>query len=144
MFDFELENGEFSPDYEGFTNEMLNDNPELSESDIEFYEKRKKGFIYYDISLLHDFPKLNNRNIVAETFLKRRKVLKRYEIGYLFNYKGRKYKLYDDLYGRTVGFIPTVDKGCILINKRKITLFDYLFPISIAYIVIKTILSFNG
>ena len=131
----EILNDEFNPDYETFENQLFQDNPELTEDVLDFYEKKKRGIYYYKLDLLShaDVPNLET---VGYTYLLRRKVFKKTKLSMIYSSKGRKSNVYDALNGVPVGFIPTENGHCIMFVRPKMTIYNILFPICVIRMIV--------
>lgn len=123
------------PDYDGFEDILMKENPSLTSQELSFYEKSRNKIIYYKNDLMEKYN-VKDRNIVGYTYLRRRKVYKHIKNGELVNIKNKSINVYEFLEGSRLGFIPTENNGCIIVNLRRISLFDVFLPVAIVRIII--------
>lgn len=123
------------PDYDGFEDVLMKENPSLTSQELSFYEKSRNKIIYYKNDLMEKYN-VKDRDIVGYTYLRRRKVYKHTKNGELVNIKNKSINVYEFLEGSRLGFIPTENNGCIIVNLRRISLFDVFLPVAIVRIII--------
>lgn len=132
-----LNDEEFVLDYEQFEENFGKVNPQFVEYELPRFEKLRRKILYYDINLWDESGvKFMNFEVAAETYLRKAKVVKHDIVGSVINYKGKKTYLYSFLEGTILGFIPLENGKCILVKRRRISLFDILFPIALVRILV--------